>query len=192
MITFGNHSFHDEEEAESWFDEKLFEVKRDLLQKPLLRATVKPRLKTLDQLSELEMLLELSEIPVEISEVPNFSAFSMEEQWKVFSREVSQWKLAISSCDSAIALKQLIESGFSLWLGYCSQLPEVNWEEEAPKVGVAENVMVLQEGFEELKTSGITSYQQLLDALEKNSAEKQRLKLFLTELKRLSLRVPYL
>ncbi len=192
MIAFGEHTFHDEEEAESFFDEKLFEVKRDLLQKPLLRATVKQRLKTLDQLSELEALLELGENPSEIPQVPVFSSLSMDEQWKLFSRSISQWKLAVSSCDSAITLKQLVEFGFSLWLGYCTQLPELVWEEDVPKVGVAENIMVLQEGFDRLKNGGIVSYEQLLKTLEGNSAEKESLKLFLTELKRLSLRVPYL
>jgi len=192
MITSGEHTFHDKEEAESYFDEKLFEVKRDLLQKPLLRATVKQRLKMLDQLAQLETMLELRGYPFEITEIPDFTSLSMDQQWKQFSKSVSQWKLSISSCDSAIALKQFVESGFSLWLGYCSQLPDLKWEEELPKVGVAENVMILQEGFDRLRNTGITTYQQLLSVLAKNSDEKQSLKLFLTELKRLSLRVPYL
>lgn len=194
MIHVGDLTFENEEEAEAYFDETLFEIKKDLLQKPLLRATLKSRLRKLDQLEELEKVLGEVGTTHELSlpETPFFTEFSVQEQWRIFASGVSKWKLAISSVNSVSALRAIVENGFALWKAYCLVLPEIVLYEEDPKVGLAENVMVLNDGFRLMEEQSIRTFQELLIVQFEDSEQKERLHLFLVELKRLSLRIPYL
>ena len=188
MITVGSWTFEDEEDALAFYEEKLFGVRQDLQSKPLLRATVKSRVVLLNQLVELEKILDIdaSEIVFQLPDYSNKTAF---EQWSLFSATSSAWKLKVFQTESARELLDLIESGFVYLKQFYALLPNIQVGGEDPKVGVGENVMYLQAGMDWMRTNGINDF----SALENRPFdENETLKLFYLELKRLSLRLPYL
>jgi hypothetical protein len=191
VIIAGNRTFEDEEAALSFFEEKLFEVKRHLQQKPLLRATVKSRISELTQLSLLE-----EQLPVSRSEyalhLPDFSGKDASEQWALYSTVLSRWKLQIFQTDSAKDILELIQFGFEFMKGFYSRIPDFELKEEDPKVGIAENVMYLQAGFQWVKEEQIRTFSELGEQLVDRIPENETIKLFAMELKRLSLRLSYL
>lgn len=191
MITAGNWSFDDEEDALSFFEEKLFEVKQHLQQKPLLRATVKSRVSQLTQLSLLEEQLPVSGSDYDLK-LPDFSGKTAIEQWSLYSALLSKWKLQVFQTESAKEMLQLIEFGFEFMKQFGTLLPDFQLNEEDPKVGVAENVMYLQAGFQWVKESNIRTFSELGEQLVNRIPENETIKLFAMELKRLSLRVSYL
>lgn len=188
MITVGSWAFEDEEDALAFHEEKLFEVKQHLQSKPLLRATVKSRISLLNQLTELERELGIEEGQSGFP-IPDFSGKNAVEQWNLFSVTASNWKLKVYQAEAARELLVLIESGFVYLKRFYELLPDMDWQEEDPKVGVGENVMHLQAGMDWMKSNGINDFSSL-----KNHpfGENGMLKLFYLELKRLSLRLPYL
>ncbi len=191
MITFGNRTFEDEEDALSFFEDKLFEIKRHLQQKPLLRATVKSRISELTQLSVLEEQLHVSRAEF-VLHLPDFSGKGATEQWALYSAALSKWKLQIFQTDSAKEMLELIRFGFEFMKGFYSLLPDFELDEEDPKVGIAENVMHLQAGFQWMKEAKIQTFSGLSEQLVDRIPENETIKLFAMELKRLSLRLSYL
>ena len=191
MITVGSWSFGEEDDALSFFEEKLFEVKQHLQQKPLLRATVKSRVLQLTQLSLLEEYLPVSRLDLDL-ELPDFSGKTAGEQWNLYSMLFSKWKLQVFQAESAKDILQLIEYGFEFMKRFYSLIPTIALNQEDPKVGVAENVMQLQAGFQWMKVANIHTFSELGEQLVDRIPENETIKLFAMELKRLSLRVSYL
>lgn len=188
MITAGSWTFEDEDEALAFYEEKLFEVKQHLQSKPLLRATVKSRIALLNQLAELGKKLDIDPNAFELK-FPDYSGKTALEQWALFSATASNWKLKVFQTESAQELLDLIESGFTYLKQFYELLPHIQLAEEDPKVGVGENVMYIQAGMDWMRSNGINDF----SSLEKQPIdENETVKLFYLELKRLSLRLPYL
>lgn len=188
MIAVGSWTFEDEEDALAFYEEKLFEVKQHLQSKPLLRATIKARITLLNQLVELEKELDI-DANQSLFSFPDYSGKNAFEQWALFSATSSNWKLKIFQSESARELLELIENGFVYLKQFYTLLPELNVQEEEPKVGVGENVMNLQAGIDWMKVKGINDFSELEN---QPIDENETVKLFYLEVKRLSLRLPYL
>lgn len=191
MIAVGDWTFDNEEDGLSFFEEKLFEIKQHLQQKPLLRATIKSRISQLTKLSQLEEQLPILKAD-NIFVIPDFSEKKALDQWSLYSSFFSKWKLQIFQAESAKEMLQSIEFGFQFMKAFYSLLPDFDWKEEDPKVGVAENVMYLQAGFHWMNGAGIQTFSELGEQLVDRMHENETIKLFAMELKRLSLRLPYL
>ncbi len=189
MITAGPWTFNEENEALAFYEEKLFEVKQHLQSKPLLRATIKSRMTLLHQLVELEKQLDIDSQTSEFS-LPNYQNKRAIEQWSLFSATSSAWKLTVFQSESAEELLVIIEKGFSFLKDFYAILPKnLPLLEEDPKIGIAENIMHIQAGITWMKATEINEFSELENrAIDEN----ETVKLFYLELKRLSLRLPYL
>lgn len=194
MISIGKWQFDDEEAVETFFDEKLFEVKQQLQSKPLLRATVRSRVQLLTELRALEEVLEIAISPVAL-EIPELNSVSPVRAWSAYASALSVWKLKMFNSASATELLDWIEKGFALHLAYAQSLPELKHlmeGEELPKVGLPENAMQLQEGFRWMETEGMQRWEDLNGLSPEVIREKEVLKNFVLELIRLSLRIQFL
>jgi hypothetical protein len=191
VIAAGSWTFDDEDDALTFFEEKLFEVKQHLQQKPLLQATIKTRIAQLTELKLLEDQLSVSRLE-RLFPLPDFSSAMAGEQWEMYSAAFFNWKLQIFQTESANDLLELIPRGFVFMKEFYSRLPQFELGEEDPKVGVAENVMHLQAGFQWMKETNIQSFSELGEQLVNRMHENETIKLFAMELKRLSLRLSYL
>lgn len=190
MIVIGKLEFEDIEDVEEYFEEQFFEIKQQLQSKPLLRATSKQRMKQLQDLQAFEPILELDVSEISLS-IPEFTNRNIAEAWELFSSAFSKWKLKCANAITPTELLQLLELGFDLQKKFYQLIPEIDWKEEDPKVGVVEQLMNLQNGFNLLKTSGLIHFEDLSKVPFAEIKANDTLYLFFLELKRLSLRSQY-
>lgn len=190
MITIGKLAFDDPESAEEYFEEQFFELKKQLLAKPLLRATARQKIKALQELQEFEAVLGNSGPAVSVS-LPDYSGLNMHQAWMIFSNTYSSWKLKSFNASTPSELLELIETGFNLQKDFYALIPSLNWEEEDPKVGVTEQLMHLQAGFDWCKANRINDFQKLSAVPFAEIKANETTYLFYLELKRLSLRLQY-
>ncbi len=190
MIAIGKLTFDDLESAEEYFEQEFFEVKQQLQAKPLLRATAKQRIKSLQELQLFEEALELESSSVSIS-LPVYEGLNMQEAWLIFSNSYSSWKLKSFNASTPSELLELLEVGFNLQKDFYALIPAVQWEEEDPKVGATEQLMNLHSGFAECKSRRIRDFEQLTLVPFAEIKANETLYLFFLELKRLSLRFQY-
>jgi len=190
VIAIGKLSFDDLESAEEYFEQQFFEVKQQLQAKPLLRATARPRIKSLQELQEFEAVIDLVHFPVNIS-LPSYVGLNMQQAWMIFSNSYSSWKLKSFNATTPSELLDLLEVGFRLQKDFYELIPVLQWEEEDPKVGATEQLMHLHSGFAECKSRRIRDFEQLSSIPFAEIKANETLYLFFMELKRLSLRFQY-
>lgn len=190
MITIGKLSFEDQESAEEYFEDQFFEIKKQLQAKPLLRATSRQKIKALEELREFESVIDMPHFHVNFT-LPDYSGLNMHEAWLMFSNTYSIWKLKSFNASSPSELLELIEKGFELQKDFYALIPEISWEEEDPKVGVTEQLMHLQGGFNLFKEKGINLFRDLSEVPFTEIKANETAYLFFLELKRLSLRFQY-
>jgi len=190
VIGIGKLVFDDLESAEEYFETQFFEIKQQIQSKPLLRATAKQRIKSLQELQEFESVIDLTPAQVNFS-LPSYSGLNMHEAWLIFSSTYSSWKLRSFNASTPSELLALIEIGFHLQRDFYGLIPSVQWEEEDPKVGATEQLMNLHTGFAEYKSKGIVDFSELALVPFTEIKANEITYLFFLELKRLSLRFQY-
>ncbi len=175
----------DEQLAHDAFEEELFQIKKKLIEKPLLRLTSKAKVKRLKELKELESILE---IPVNFVNTKNLVPVSVpvSEWWKQYQEFKSYWLKSVFVSESASELLKCIFFYFTQEKLFCDQIHGEDLHSETPLFGVKSDEMKLEKGFSLAEKLNLTSFEEIKQCKEEFSSE------FLLSLKRLSLLPQYL
>lgn len=175
------------DEVEDALESELFEIRKSILAKPLLRLTLKSRLARLTVLAKIAEDRQLFREPQVfrfVYDAPKTeSALSL---WESYMRARSQWKMVFTQTQAPIGLTTILEEGLKMELEFASKFPVSDWTEEEPVFGVEPDPMLIQNGLKKAAEKGwITFFD-----LEKNKSQLE--KDLLLALKRLSLLPKYL
>jgi hypothetical protein len=166
---------------------ELFEIKKAVLAKPLLKQTLKSkflRLQTLIEIAANQNLLQSDSglgfqyEPIETTEVLKL--------WEAYMRAKNRWKMIFSQSQIPQQISSLLEEGLKMELYFANQFSRLNWIDEEPVFGVEPDPMPIQNGLKKASEQGWLTFADL----EKNKSELQ--KDLLLALKRLSLLPKYL
>lgn len=175
------------DEVEDALETELFEIRKSILAKPLLRLTLKSKLARLNVLAKIAEDRQLFREPPVFQFVyngPNTeSALSL---WESYMQARSQWKMVFTQTQSPIALTAVLEEGLKMELEFASKFPVSDWTEEEPVFGTEPDPMLLQNGLKKAAEKGWITFSDL--EKNKNGLEKD----LLLALKRLSLLPKYL
>lgn len=175
------------DEVEDALETELFEIRKSILAKPLLRLTLKSKLARLNVLAKIAEDRQLfREPPVFqfVYDAPKTeSALSL---WESYMRVRSQWKMVFTQTQSPIGLTAFLEEGLKMELEFASKFPVSDWTEEEPVFGTEPDPMLLQNGLKKAAEKGWITFSDL--EKNKNGLEKD----LLLALKRLSLLPKYL
>jgi hypothetical protein len=175
------------DEVEDALESELFEIRKSILAKPLLRLTLKSklaRLTVLAKIAEDRQLFREPQVFQFLYDIPKTeSALSL---WESYMRARSQWKMVFTQTQSPIGLTAVLEEGLKMELEFASKFPVSDWTEEEPVFGSEPDPMLIQNG---LKKAAEKDWITFTD-LEKNKSRLE--KDLLLALKRLSLLPKYL
>lgn len=175
------------DEVEDALETELFEIRKSILAKPLLRLTLKSklaRLNVLAKIAEEQQLFRESPVFQFVYDAPKTeSALSL---WESYMRVRSQWKMVFTQTQSPIGLTAFLEEGLKMELEFASKFPVSDWTEEEPVFGTEPDPMLLQNGLKKAAEKGWITFSDL--EKNKNGLEKD----LLLALKRLSLLPKYL
>lgn len=175
------------DEVEDALETELFELRKSILAKPLLRLTLKSKLVRLNLLAEIAAEQELFSGPQAVRftyDAPKTESVLV--LWESYMRARSQWKMVFTQTQSPIDLTAVLEEGLKMELEFTAQFPVLDWTEEAPVFGVEPDPMLIQNGLKQAAEKGWITFPDL----EKNKSELG--KDLLLALKRLSLLPKYL
>lgn len=173
-------------EAADALEIEVFELKKSILAKPLLRQTLKSKILRLEKLSEITAALELQteeQAPFEFDPVKTDEVL---ELWGSYMRAKSNWKRVFSQSTAPKSVIALLEQGLEMELTFSQQFKAFDWIEEEPVFGVEPDPMLIQNGLKLASERGFLTFEDL----EKNKSELQ--KELLLAIKRLSLLPKYL
>lgn len=168
-------------------EQELFELKKDILTKPLLfkpLQTKKKRLLLLKTIAETYLVTEKTDSPI--------GSFLFEKStkplglWKAYMQDKNEWKRLFSVAISPAYLLDLLSKGLEIELHYTQQFPAIDWIEEQPVFGVEPDPMPIQKGLLFAAEQGWDSF----ELLESHKSELD--KALLLGLKRLSLQIKFL
>ncbi len=168
-------------EAADALEMEVFELKKSILAKPLLRQTLKSKIVRLEKLSEIAEELELQteeKIPFEFDSVKTDKVL---ELWGSYMKAKSNWKRVFSQSTTPTSVIALLEQGLEMELVFSQQFKTLDWIEEDPVFGVEPDPMLIQNGLKQASERGLLTFEDL----EKNKSELQ--KELLLAIKRLSL-----
>ncbi len=175
------------DEVEDALETELFEIRKSILAKPLLRLTLKSklaRLNVLAKIAEDRQLFRESRVFQFVYDAPKTeSALSL---WESYMQARSQWKMVFTQTQSPIALTAVLEEGLKMELEFASKFPVSDWTEEEPVFGTEPDPMLLQNGLKKAAEKDWITFSDL--EKNKNGLEKD----LLLALKRLSLLPKYL
>lgn len=175
------------DEVEDALESELFEIRKSILAKPLLRLTLKSklaRLNILANIAEDRQLFSEPQVFQLIYDAPKAeSALSL---WESYMRARSQWKIAFTQTQSPMGLAAVLEEGLKMEMEFASKFPVSDWTEEEPVFGTEPDPMLIQNGLKKAVEKGWITFSDL----EKNKSELE--KDLLLALKRLSLLPKYL
>jgi len=177
----------DLEEAADALELEIFEIRKSILAKPLLRLTLKSKLARLDLLAKIAADQEL----FQTQEVIEFS-YDLKQTDEVlplvesYMKAKSQWKMLFTQTQTPAALAVVLEAGLKMELAFSEQFLPLDWTDEEPVFGVEPDPMLVQNGLKQAAQKGWFTFADL----EKNKSELE--KDFLLALKRLSLLPKYL
>lgn len=185
------------DEVEDALESELFEIRKTILAKPLLRLTLKSKLTRLKLLAEIAAG---SSSPFgggqggggfPETEMPSFTYDSSETKealglWEKYMKARSQWKMVFTQTYSPVGLIAVLEEGLKMELAFTEQFLVLDWTEEEPVFGVEPDPMMIQNGLKQAAENGWITFADL----EKNKSELE--KDLLLALKRLSLLPKYL
>ncbi|MNJ86564.1 hypothetical protein D3C87_151020 [compost metagenome] len=173
-------------EAEDALEMELFELKKSILAKPLLRQTLKSKFLRLEKLS---MIAEALNLPAEEQSPFEYELLKTDrvlELWGAYMKAKSGWKRLFSQSTAPKSAIILLEQGLQMELAFSVQFRAFDWIEEDPVFGVEPDPMLIQNGLKQASEQGLLTFEDL----EKNKSELQ--KELLLALKRLSLLPKYL
>lgn len=175
------------DEVEDALETELFEIRKSILAKPLLRLTLKSKLARLNVLAKIAEDRQLFREPRFFQFVydgpKTESALAL---WESYMQARSQWKMVFTQTQSPIGLTALLEEGLKMELEFASKFPVSDWTEEEPVFGTEPDPMLLQNGLKKAAEKGWITFSDL--EKNKNGLEKD----LLLALKRLSLLPKYL
>lgn len=168
-------------------ESELFDVKKTILAKPLLRLTLKSKLTRLAQLervAEAQQLLRENEvIPFTYHLVQSGEVLVL---WEGYMKAKSQWKMAFTRMQTPRGLIGILEEGLKMEAAFAEQFRDLNWIGEEPVFGTEPDPMLVQNGLKQAAQNGWLTFEEL----EKNKSQLE--KGLLLAIKRLSLLPKYL
>lgn len=175
------------DEVEEALETELFELKKAVLVKPLLRLTLKSKLTRLDLLAKIaedQKLFQQEDLfEFAFDVIPSDQVLGL---WESYMQAKSQWKMAFSRTQSPIGLMKILEEGLKMERIFSEQFKDLDWIADEPVFGVEPDPMLIQNGLKKASQKGWHSFTDL----EKNKSELE--KELLLALKRLSLLPKYL
>jgi hypothetical protein len=177
----------DSSEIEDALELEVFELKKAILAKPLLRQTLKSkflRLKLLGNIAESQGLMSNEfEVGFHVESLETVEALKL---WESYMRAKSYWKAIFSQGHYPQQIELILEEGLKMELYFTNQFPPLNWTDEEPVFGIEPDPMLIQNGLKSAFEKGWLTFADL----EKNKSELK--KDLLLALKRLSLLPKYL
>lgn len=174
-------------EAEDALEMEVFELKKSILLKPLLRQTLRSKILRLEKLSEVAASLnvanEIQLPPLEFNPPQTDEVLLL---WEAYMKAKSNWKRLFSQVFAPFQVIELLELGLQMELAFATQFEDCNWIEEEPVFGTEPDPMPVQNGLKQASEQGMKTFREL----EKNKSELS--KELLLALKRLSLLPKYL
>ena len=161
-------------------EEKLFVLKKEILQKPLLTPLLRSRLEKLKVMAQLE--IEVLGVKAEKVSFSNDLVLTEDvvENWKRYTHCIYRWRQAFMAADSARSVVELIPMGQDIDRKFAESVPQLNYSDEEPVYGKDPDPMVLENGFRKMEQEQMKTFQEV-----KNN-EKLFDKAFLVSLHRLS------
>lgn len=170
------------DEVEEALELEIFELKKSILAKPLLRLTLKSKLVRLNQLAQIadaRALFENTEnLPFSYHLVESDEVLTL---WEGYMKAKSHWKMVFSQTQTPLGLSEILEKGLQMEIAFSTQFADLDWIDEEPVFGVEPDPMLIQKGLKEASQKGWITFQDL----EKNKSELK--KDLLLAIKRLSL-----
>lgn len=174
-------------EAEDALEMELFELKKSILLKPLLRQTLRSKIMRLEKLSEAASFLEMpGENPAAEYTFELVKTDEVLPLWEAYMKAKSGWKRTFSQVSSPGQAIELLEQGLQMEQAFSAQFEDLSWIDEDPVFGTEPDPMPVQNGLKEAAEQGIRTFSEL----EKNKSQLS--KALLLALKRLSLLPKYL
>lgn len=175
------------DEVEDALESELFEIRKTILAKPLLRLTLKSKLTRLNLLAEIashqKVLQETESTPFTYDLTTTVEVLGL---WENYMKTKSKWKMAFMQTQTPSGLTSVLEEGLRMEAAFSGQFLPVNWTDEEPVFGVEPDPMLIQNGLKQAAQKGWSTFEDL----EKNKSELG--KELLLALKRLSLLPKYL
>lgn len=161
-------------------EDKLFVLKKEILQKPLLTPLLRSRLEKLQVMAQLEK--EVLGVKAEKVSFSNDLLLTEDvvENWKRYAQSSYRWRQAFMVADSARTVLELIPIGQDIDRRFAESVPQLNFCDEEPVYGKDPDPMVLENGFRKMEQEQMKTFQEV-----KNN-EKLFDKAFLVSLDRLS------
>ncbi|WP_341902118.1 hypothetical protein [Fluviicola taffensis] len=175
------------DEVEDALELELFELKKSILAKPLLRLTLKSKLVRLNQLAGIAESRQLFQNQENLSF--DYNLVESDEVlvlWEGYMKAKSHWKMLFTRTQSPLGLSAILEEGLKMEIAFSSQFQALDWMDEEPVFGVEPDPMLIQNGLKEASRNGWITFRDL----EKNKGELE--KDLLLAIKRLSLLPKYL
>lgn len=175
------------DEVEEALELEIFELKKSILAKPLLRLTLKSKLVRLSQLARVADSRQL----FQSEDNPEFNYNLVESDevlvlWEAYMKAKSHWKMIFTQNQSPQGLSAILEAGLKMEIAFSTQFESLDWTDEEPVFGVEPDPMLIQNGLKEASRNGWITFRDL----EKNKSELK--KDLLLAIKRLSLLPKYL
>lgn len=166
---------------------ELFEVKKAILAKPLLRLTLKSKL---TRLAQLERVAEDQQLFRENEAIPfTYQLIQSDEVlvlWEAYMKAKSHWKMVFTRTQTPKGIGFVLEEGLKMEAAFAEQFRDLNWIDEEPVFGTEPDPMLVQNGLKQAAQNGWLTFAEL----EKNKSELE--KGLLLAIKRLSLLPKYL
>lgn len=170
------------DEVEDALELEIFELKKSILAKPLLRLTLKSKLVRLNQLAQIAvdraLFQDVENLSFNYHLVESDEVLSL---WEGYMRAKSHWKMVFSQTQTPLGLSDILEKGLQMEIAFSTQFVDLDWTDEEPVFGIEPDPMLIQKGLKEACQKGWLTFQDL----EKNKSELK--KDLLLAIKRLSL-----
>ena len=187
-------------------ESELFEIRKAILAKPLLRLTLKSKLLRLKILADISSGSNSpfgEPVPIGTrregqgggkfpeTEMPSFTydlpgTTEVLGLWESYMKARSQWKMMVTQTQTPSGLAVVFEEGLKMETAFSERFIPVDWTDEEPVFGIEPDPMLIQNGLKKAAEKGWLTFSDL----EKNKSELG--KDLLLALKRLSLLPKYL
>jgi hypothetical protein len=174
-------------EVEEALELEIFELKKSILAKPLLRLTLKSKLVRLNQLDQIVDSRQLFQN--EVNPEFNYNLIESDEVltlWESYMKAKNHWKMIFTQTQTPLGLSSILEEGLKMEIAFSDQFADLDWIDEEPVFGVEPDPMLIQNGLKEAAQKGWITFRDL----EKNKSDLK--KDLLLAIKRLSLLPKYL
>ncbi|MGV3613162.1 MAG: hypothetical protein ACO1N0_19535 [Fluviicola sp.] len=175
------------DEVADALESELFEIRKTILAKPLLKLTLKSKLTRLNLLAQIAFHQKVFQESESVSFAYDLTGTAeVLALWENYMKAKSKWKMAFMQTQTPAGLISILEEGLKMEAAFCQQFAAMDWTDEEPVFGVEPDPMLIQNGLKQAAEKGWLTFEDL----EKNKSELK--KDLLLALKRLSLLPKYL